>query len=54
MQEYEKIFSAALFLLANNDNQLFVHNASKNFDFSQQKKFAKYFAKISALNRVKD
>ena len=50
IQEYEKIFLAALFRLANNDNQSFVHNACKDFDFSQQKKFAK----ISAVNRVRD
>ena len=46
IQEYEKIFLAALFRLANNDNQPFFHNACKNFDFSQQQKFAKYFAKL--------
>ena len=54
IQDYEKIFLAALFRLANNDSQPFVHNACKNFDFSQQKKFAKYFAKIPAVIRVRD
>ena len=44
------IFLAALFRLANNDNQPFVHNACKNFDFSQKKQFAK----ISAVNRVRE
>ena len=46
IQEYEKIFLAVLFRLANNDNQPFFHNAYEIFDFSQQKKFAKYFAKF--------
>ena len=46
IQEYKKIFLATLFRLANNHNQPFVHNACKNFDFLQQKKFAKYFAKV--------
>ena len=54
IQKYEKIFFATLFRLANNHNQPFVQNACKNFDFSQQKKFAKYFAKISAVNRLGD
>ena len=53
IQEYEKIFFATLFRLENNHNQPFVQNACKNFDFSQQPKFAKYFAKISAVNRVR-
>ena len=50
IQEYENIFLAALFKLANNDNQPFVHNACKNFDFSQQKKFTKYFVKFLQLS----
>ena len=54
IQEYKKIFLATLFRLANNHNQTFVHNACKNFDFSQQQKFCKIFAKISAVNRVRD
>ena len=42
IQEYEKIFLATLFRLANNHNQPFVHNACANLNFSQQKKFVKY------------
>ena len=54
IQEYENIFFATLFRLANNHNQLFVHNAFKNSDFSQQTKFAKSFAKIPSVNRLGD
>ena len=39
IQEYEKIFFATLFRLANNHNQPFFHNPCKNFDFLQQKNF---------------
>ena len=50
IQEYEKIFFTTLIRFANNHNQPFVQNACKNFDFSQQQKFAKYFANFSAVN----
>ena len=49
IQEYEKIFFSTLFRLANNYNQLFVHNTFETLDFSQQKKIAKYFARFSKL-----
>ena len=49
IQEYEKIFFATLFRVANNHNELFFHNEFKNFGFSQQKKFAKSFAEFLKL-----
>ena len=47
-----EIFLAGLFRLTNNDNQPFIHNACKNLDFSQQKKFAKYFANIKEFDNI--
>ena len=52
IQEYEKIFFAILFRLANNHDQPFVQNVCKNYDFAQQKKIAKYFAKFSLIKTV--
>ena len=54
IQEYEQIFFATFFRLANNHNQPFIQNACRNLDFSQKKKkIAKYFAKILAVKPVK-
>ena len=44
IQEYVKIFFATLFRLANNQNQTFVPNACKNFDFSLKEKIHKNFS----------
>ena len=40
---------AILFSLEKNHDQPFVQNACKNFAFSEQKKFAKYFVKFLQL-----